>query len=151
MQVDLADLADLDDLGQLINPPGDQLQSDAEAGSLRTGPARPPADGGGRGDDRPGRARGDGDPSGCRGACGDIHDADAMGEATDLDHTTDAGSADDGLGGTEASFTTQDRAAAGSGVGAIGGLPVAPVAVAELLARYDALSATRTARTGRRR
>ena len=30
----------------------------------------------------------------------------------------------------------------GSGVGAIGGLPVSPVAVAELLARYDALMAT---------
>ncbi|WP_455428483.1 HNH endonuclease signature motif containing protein [Klenkia terrae] len=61
-------------------------------------------------------------------------------DADDVDEATDADGVDDAID-TDRPDTTLDGAAAGSGVGAIGGLPVSPVAVAELLARYDALLA----------
>jgi hypothetical protein len=106
-----ADLADLDDLGTLTNPPADQPPPDADG-------------------------------------LDDATHADGMDDAIGADGVDGVDGADgaDGVDGStgvaDPPDTTLDGAAAGSGVGAIGGLPVSPVAVAELLARYDALIAT---------
>ncbi len=85
MQVDLADL---DDLGPLTNPPADQLPSDTDAGSPHTGPADPAADGEGRGDNRPSPTGDDcaptgghGDPSGCHETSTHADGADARDDA----------------------------------------------------------------------
>jgi hypothetical protein len=59
-----------------------------------------------------------------------------------VDEAAGADGAGDPIGVAEAPDTTRDAVAAGCGVGAVGGLAVSPVAVAELLARDDALMAT---------
>jgi hypothetical protein len=106
--------ADLADLGTLTNPPADQPPPDADGLDDAT------------------HADGMDDAIGADGVDG-VDGADGADGADGVDGSTGVADPPD---------TTLDGAAAGSGVGAIGGLPVSPVAVAELLARYDALIAT---------
>ncbi|SSC26054.1 HNH nuclease, partial [Klenkia terrae] len=118
----------LDDLGPLTNPPADQPPPDADGVDEATD-ADDVDDGV---DDGVDEAT---DAVGVEGA------TDAVG-VDGVDGEIDAVGVNGAAGVADTPVATLDGAAAGSGVGAIGGLPVSPVAVAELLARYDALLAS---------
>ncbi|SSC26105.1 HNH nuclease, partial [Klenkia terrae] len=136
------ELADLDGLGSLGAPPGSAAPT--AGGGSQGGPhvdtaSEPGTDGrndrpapAGSTSSRPRRAGHDG-PEGPEGQ--GEHDKQHEHELSEHEHEQDDGHGH-GHGHGE------HERGAGSGVGEIGGLPVSPVAVAELLARYDALLAS---------